>query len=364
MPLRSLTEVSRLNADVKPMNDYKNILIIRTDRIGDVVLTTPAIEAIRKNFPQAKISVLVTAQTQDLVKGNPYIDEVLVDDRAGKHFGMSGFWILSSEIHARRFDVVFVFHTKKRTNFMCFNARIPERIGYKDKNYGYFLTQGFPDPRASGEKHESEYCLDLLRAMGLKVDSPSMFLPLQPEAEEWADDWFKNNGLHSFSKVVAVHPTASDPTKCWPVASFAQLIDQLVSGQGCSVVLCGGKGTAVLAQEIRSRSTQPFLDLTGKTTVAQTASLLKRCRLLISNDSGPVHVAAAAGIYVISLFLRNQPGINPERWKPLGPKGFVLANKPEEAVQLDHSGQVASGLMDSITVDQVAHLAAEILQKP
>src|ERR1041385_8669613 len=113
------------------MKNYKRILIIRTDRIGDVILTTPAIEAIRKNFPQAKISILVAEQTQDLVKGNPFVDEVLVDDRLGRHHGMTGFWQLASEIHVRRFDAAFIFHTKKRTNFLCFNARIPERIGYR-----------------------------------------------------------------------------------------------------------------------------------------------------------------------------------------------------------------------------------------
>ncbi len=346
------------------MNDYQNILIVRTDRIGDVILTTPAIETVHRNFPQARITVLVSALTRDLIEGNPCVNEVLIDDRLGKHKGVGGFWRLVGELKRRRFDLAIVVHTKKRTNLLCFWAGILERAGYRDKNFGFLLTKGFPDERHFGKKHESEYCLDLLRTMGLKVERPSMFLPLQPEAERWVQGWFNENDLSPSSKLVAVHPGASDPTKCWPIQSFAHLIDQLVGQHRCSVILCGGKETVTLAQTIRSQSTQPFLDMTGKTTIAQTASLLKKCRLLVSNDSGPVHVAAAAGIYVISLFLRNQPGINPERWKPLGPKGFVLANKPEEAVRLDRSGQIASGLRDSITVDQVARLAKELLQKP
>jgi heptosyltransferase-2 len=344
------------------MNNYKRILIVRTDRIGDVILTTPAIETVRKNFPDARISVLVAAQTQDLVRGNPFIDEVLIDDREGRHQGMSGFWVLSSEIHARRFDVVFIFHTKKRTNFACFNARIPERIGYKDKNYGFFLTQGFPDTRHTGEKHESEYCLDLLRMAGLRVESPQTYLPYHPEAERWADEWMAKHGLSDGQKVVVIHPGASDVTKCWPPSSFTQLMDRL-SAQGCPVVVIGHGDTSHITQYLRQTVKSPFFDLTNQTSMAQMASLLKRSHLLISNDSGPVHVAAAAGIYVISLFLRNQPGINPERWRPLGPKGFLLTNKPDEVVKLNASGAIASGLKDSIAVSDVFDLAQDLLQK-
>jgi heptosyltransferase-2 len=344
------------------MMDYENILIVRTDRIGDVVLTTPAIEAIRKNFPRAKISVLVAAQTRDLVKGNPFIDKVLVDDRQGRHHGMAGFWRLSSEIHEQRFDAAFIFHTKKRTNFACFNARIPERIGYKDKNYGFFLTQGFEDPRHTGEKHESEYCLDLLRMAGLRIEDPRVFLPFQPEAEQWAQEWLNKNGLVAQNKIIAIHPGASDMTKCWPVSSFAQLIDALAA-QGYTILVVGHGAVAQIADDIRRQAKAKFLDLTNQTSVAELASLLKRCRMLISNDSGPVHIAAAAGIYVISLFLRDQPGINPERWRPLGPKGFILTNKPHEAVRLDTSGEVQSGLKDSIEVKAVLEMANGLLQK-
>jgi heptosyltransferase II len=345
------------------MNDYKNILIIRTDRIGDVILTTPAIEAIRKNFPQAKITVMVAPVTRDLLLGNPFIDEVMVDDREGRHHGMAGFWQLACEVHEKRFDAVFVFHTKKRTNFLCFNARIPERIGYNDKNYGFFLTQGIPDDRHAGEKHESELCLDLLRAVGLRVDNPGLHLPFQPSAEQWAEVWLRKNNLSPRDKLVVLHPGASDVTKCWPASCFARLIDAMAV-QGCHMIVVGHGPTVQIAHDIRALAKMPFFDLTGQTSVAEMASLLKRCQLLISNDSGPVHVGAAAGIYVISLFLRDQPGINPERWRPLGPKGFILANKPLEAIKLDASGGVVSGVKDSIEVSEVLQLANRLLQKP
>ena len=344
------------------MPDYRNILIVRTDRIGDIILTTPAIEALRTNFPNAKITVLVSRVTRDLVDGNPYLDEVLVDDRQGRFKGVFGFWQLVAQIRSRKFDAAFIFHTKKRTNLLCFFAGIPVRIGYKDKNYGFFLTRGFDDRRHFGEQHEVEYCLDILRKMGLKVASPSTFLPTNPQADEWARIWLEKNNPAGL-KIVAIHPGASDSTKRWPAGCFIGLVDQLIDRHNCLVILIGAGVAVDLARELRAQCSRTFIDLTGQTSVAQIVSLLRRCQLVISNDSGPMHLGAAAGIYVIALFLRNQPGINPERWRPFTPKGFVLSNRPEEAIRLGNDGNVVSGHKDSIQVEDVISLAVDLLNR-
>lgn len=344
------------------MKQYKNILIVRTDRIGDVILTTPAIEAMRANFPNAKITVLVSGMTRDLVNGNPYIDEILTDDRQGRLKDVYGFWKLVALIRSRKFDVAFIFHTKKRTNLFCFLAGIPERVGYKDRHYSFLLTKGFEDRRHLGEQHEVQYCLDLLRKMGLQVQSPSTFLPKDPKAEEWARAWLKTNNPSGL-KIVAIHPGASDSTKRWPSGCFMGLVDQLVEKHHCLVVVIGAGVAVDLACELRSQCSRPFIDLTGQTTISQIGSLLRRCHLLISNDSGPMHIGAAVGIYVIALFLRNQPGINPERWKPYSPKGYVLSNLPQDAIRLGRDGNVSSGQKDSIKVEDVLRLANDLLEK-
>ena len=143
----------------------RRILVVRTDRIGDVVLTTPAIRALRQAYPEAHIAILVAKSTQALVDGNPDLNDVLVDDRRGRHQGL-GFWRLVSEVRRKRFDLAVIFHTKRRTNLLCFFAGIPERIGYKNDKFGFLLTEQIPDDRPAGTKHESEYCLDMLRPLG------------------------------------------------------------------------------------------------------------------------------------------------------------------------------------------------------
>ncbi len=343
---------------------FKNILIIRTDRIGDVVLTTPAFKALRKAYPSARIAVLVSPATVDLVEGNPYIDDVIVDERAGRHKDLFGFLQLARDIRLGQFDIAFVFHTKRRYNLACFAAGVPVRVGYKDNKFGFLLTHPVVDVRHLGQKHEAQYCLDLLAAMGIEPAGLDLFVPVKREAEGWVNQLFIDHQVKPH-EVIAIHPSASDASKCWPTVNFAGLIDSLAGRYALKIVLVGGKDAVGLAQEIlkQSRQASLVLDLTGQTTVGQTVSLLRRSRLLISNDSGPVHVASAAGINVISLFLRNQPGINPERWKPLGPKGYVLANKKGDEIRLNKEAQVLSGKPDSITVDDVLNQVEVIFSR-
>jgi heptosyltransferase-2 len=314
---------------MKTPKTFKNILIVRTDRIGDVVLTTPAIKSLRQAYPAARISILVAPSTYDLVNGNPYVDEILVDDRKGRHKNLFGFLRLAREIRLKKFDLAIIFHTKRRYNLACYTAGIPCRLGYKNNKFGFLLTHPLKDIRPQGTKHEAKYCMDLLKVMGVENDDLDIFVPLQKEAEGWMSHWMQENNLKP-NEFIAIHPGSSDPAKCWPTANFALLMDRLAERYALKIVLIGSVQTMPVAAEIlrQTQKTSQFLDLTGKTSLAQMVSLLRRARLLISNDSGPVHVAAGVGTSVISLFLRNQPGINAERWKPLGVRSFILSNSP------------------------------------
>ncbi len=349
---------------MKIYKPFQNILIVRTDRIGDVVLTTPAIKAMRQAYPMARICVLVTPATFDLVNGNPYVDEVLVDSRQGRNKGLFGFLRLVRDIRLKQFDLAVIFHTKRRYNVACYIAKIPCRLGYKNNKFGFLLTNPIKDDRHLGEKHEAQYCMDVLRSIGIGNDDLDIFVPLQKDAEGWVTDWMQQNNL-KLNEFLVIHPGASDPTKCWPITNFALLMDRLAERYVLKIVLIGSSQTIPVSAEIlRLTSKAPqILNLTGKTSLAQTVSLLRRSCLLISNDSGPVHVAAGVGTNVISLFLRNQPGINPKRWKPLGVKGYTLSNKQGEEIKLDTKGNVIAGQPGSIKVDDILELIEQIFQK-
>lgn len=329
----------------------KNILIVRTDRIGDVVLTTPAIKALREGYPEARISILVNPLTRDLVKGNPYLDEILIDDREHQNKGL-GFLKLVKSLHQKKFDLAIIFHTKKRTNILCFLAGIPYRVGYKNNKFGFLLTDPIEDRRHWGEKHEAQYCLDVLKHLGIKADTLEFFVPIQKEAVPWLKNFEQTHCLEASDRLITIHPGASDPTKCWPEACFAEMIDSLTKRHAVKIILIGAAKIAEISKKILSLTSSPIIDLTGKTTVAQMVVLLKRSCLLVSNDSGPVHVASAVGCPVVSIFTRNQPGINPERWKPLGAKAIVVSVPPSKGIP-PAVGTVDLKCSELISVQQV-----------
>jgi lipopolysaccharide heptosyltransferase II len=335
------------------MQNYKNILIVRTDRIGDVVLTTPAIRALRKAYPQARITILVSPLTKNLVDGNPDINEVLVDNRNKENNGPLGFLRLIRLIKSKDFDLAINFHTKKRTNLLCFLARIPSRLGYYNKKFGFLLTEKIFDVRHLGEKHEAQYCMDVLKSLDIYSDAVEVFVPVHEEEEKWAETFFSEQNLTLDPLVVAVHPGASCPTKKWPAKRFVELIHAMNDKYACSIILVGSNDNSITADEIINLSDMPIIDLTGKTSVGQLASLFKRCHMLISNDSGPVHIADAAGTPVISIFTRNQPGINHERWRPLGEKSRVVSVPENRDISFAKGEVKDSQYLDIIEVSDV-----------
>ena len=307
---------------------YKNILIVRTDRIGDVVLTTPAIRALRQSYPESRISILVTPITEDIVKGNECIDEVIVDDRQKEHKGLRGYINLVQTLRRKKFDLAIIYHTKKRTNLTCFLAGIPVRMGYKNNKFGFLLNWPVSDVRHKGERHEAQYCLDVLKALGVQSDDLKLDLPVDEQSFRWVEQSWKKHGITDKDRLVAIHPGASDPAKRWPDNRFAQLMDILIEQYSAKIFIIGNSDTGDTSKSIISLLKGNAIDLTGNTTIGQLAGLLARCDLLVSNDSGPVHIAAGVGTPVVSIFTRNQPGINPQRWRPLGEKSRVVSVKP------------------------------------
>ena len=158
-----------------------------------------------------------------------------------------------------------------------------------------------------------------------------------------------------------MHPDASSPTKRWPAESFARLGDLLVEQYGVRIVIVGSAAASPIAEIIVKAMKAPTLDLTGRLTLMQLASLLRRAVLFVSNDSGPVHMACATKTPLIDLFLRDQPGMNAQRWRPLGEKAIVLINKPGEEVLLDKNSRVISGQLGSTTPEQVLEAARGLL---
>lgn len=345
------------------MKDEKRryrILLIRTDRIGDVLLSTPAIKAVRDSYPSAHIAVMVRPYVEDIVDGNPHLDEVILYDKDNKHRGFFGSLRFISDLRRKRFDLAIVLHPTVRSNLIPFLAGIPERVGY-DKKFGFLLTKRLKDTKHLGEKHEIDYNFDVLRATGIIAKDRALYMPMKSEYERVIDRFMALNDLGNKDTIVAVHPGASCPSKCWPAYRFGRVADELIARHNVKIVIIGGPSDAKTVNDVKTGMFRSPIVLSEEHSLGEVAALLRKCKLLISNDSGPVHIAVAVGTPVVSIFGRLDPGLSPQRWGPVGPRDIVLHKDVGCEECLAHNCKIGFKCLDAITVEDVLSAAERLL---
>lgn len=330
----------------------KRILIARTDRIGDVTLSTPAVKAIYETYPNSFISFMVQPYAKGVVKGNPYLDEVIVFDKKRLHRGILGMFKFVRMLKARRFDVAVILHPTIRVHLAVFLAGIPERIGYR-KKMGFLLTKSIPHDKQLGKKHEAEYTLDVLRPLGIEGSDAGLFVPVDEDATEKVEGFLSSKGIDKDDVIVGIHPGASCPSKKWPFDRFAALADKIINSFDSKVVMIAGPSDMSLGDKAASLSKKGVVNLAGTLSIRELAAFLKRCSLFISNDSGPVHIAVAVGTPVISIFGRNEKGLSPKRWRPLGKDDIVIHKDVGCKKCLAHNCKIGFKCLKQIDVDEV-----------
>lgn len=340
---------------------YRRILISRTDRIGDVLLSTPVIKALRQKFPQAYISMLVAPYAKDIVEGNPYLDEVIVYDKAGKHKSWWRTIKFAGRLKKKKFDLAVILHPGNRLHLIAFLAGIPLRLGYNRK-LGFLVNLRKVHKKQEGRKHEAEYNLELLSELGVSGNPYDLFMPIRQESESYVEELFRKEGISQADKILAINPGASCPSKIWPAENFARVAKKLAGPHNFKILILGGPKEIHLADKVACEIKGKVINLAGKTSVSQLASIFKRCSLFISNDSGPVHIASAVGVPVISIFGRNQPGLKPRRWRPLGRRDKYLHKDAGCIRCLAHNCQKEFACLKAITVEDVVSAAESILK--
>ena len=340
---------------------YKRILVSRTDRIGDVLLSTPVIKALRDAYPQAYIAMMVSPYAGLVVEGNPDLDSVIIYDKAGKHKNWFATARFARYLKKKKFDLAIILHPTNRAHLLTFFAGIAKRVGY-DRKLGNLLTDRLKHEKQLGAKHEAEYNLDLLRYLGINCGRPQLHMPIKQESERWAAELLKVNDIGAVDKLLGIHPAASCPSKIWPPERFAEVADRLSQKYGFKTVIVAGPRDTEKAKIMQEHMRTPALNLAGKVSVSQLASILKRCDLFISNDSGPVHIATAVATPVISIFGRAQIGLGPMRWGPLGQKDKYLHKDAGCITCLAHNCVRGFACLKSISVDDVIAAADEVLK--
>jgi len=347
--------------EVRSHKAYRRILIVRTDRIGDVVLSTPVIQALREAYPASFIAMMVSPYTKDMVEGNPYLDETILYNKDARHKSWWSSMRFAFALKKKRFDLALVLHPTNRVHLITFFSGIPRRIGYNRK-LGFLLTHKIPHKKQTGEKHESEYNLDFVRFLGIEPRGASLFVPKSKDGEQWADELLSQADIKETDRLLVIHPGASCPSKIWPNDRFAEVADRLIEKYGFKVFVIAGQKDKALAQQVVDRMHHPVVNLAGEISLSQLTSLLRRSYLFISNDSGPVHIASALGLPLISLLARNEPGLSPKRWGPLGERSRTLHKDVGCIKCLAHNCKKEFACLKAISAQDVLE-AADFLLK-
>lgn len=301
--------------------DAKRICLIKPSALGDVVQALPVLSALRSRFPNAHIAWVVNRSYADLLAGHPHLNEVIPFDRGRARPWAPAAWRsmreLCDSLRNRRFDLVCDLQGLFRSGLMSWAARAPRRIGLGDAREGarLFYTDIVTIPEENMSAVDRYWLV--AEAMGTGAIAKQFVLHLDAADREWADRQLRGlSGLR-----VAIHAGARWMTKRWPAEHFVEIARRLDREFAASLVLVGGPEEADAANRIAAAAPGRCVNLVGKTSLKQLAAVLSRVHLLFTNDSGPMHLAAALGTHVAAIFTCTSP----ERARPYGSGHLTLA---------------------------------------
>lgn len=339
------------------LKNRKRILLVSVNWLGDLLFLTPAIRAIRRAYPDSFIAALSPRRGMDLLQGNPHLNAVIPmpEGRGIPH--LAGWFPLIGRLRAERFDTAFLFHRSFTRAAAVWAAGIPERIGYRTAKRGWLLTTAVVMPPPD-TLHKVDLLLRVVEAAGIRADGRHYDAGILPEDARAAGDLARELGLKPSDRVVALHAGANWLLKRWPARRFAELADRLSERYGAKVLFIGGEGDRPLIERIAGEmKTRPLVSA-GRTTFRQMGALLKHTKLLISNDSGPLHMGMAAGVPVVALFGPTDPKLT----GPVnGAKATILFGSIGCPVPCYQLRCPANLCMEQITVEDVLAAAARFL---
>jgi lipopolysaccharide heptosyltransferase II len=315
-----LMSKNTLDVYQEALSNFK-ILIIKLSSLGDVVLSGPSLRAIRRKFPKPnyKISLLVNTPYQEILFNCPYIDELIVSDLNGKDKGIRELFKLSQELRKRDFDFVVDLQNNRKSHLLGFLSLIPARYGYRRK-LGFLFNYSLPcDEMKQGPL---EHQFRILKMLDVEVEDSRLELWPGKEDEEYIENFLNQQWLGLKQTLVGMNLNASKrwPTKAWPVEYIARLCDAL-NLKDMRMVFTGEAGDLARASEVVDllKSAKPIIAC-GKTNINQLVCLIKRCRVFISSDSAPLHIAAAVRTPYVALFGPTDP-----KWHVAsGHKGTII----------------------------------------
>lgn len=283
----------------------RKILVRSTNWIGDAVMTTPAVRTIRRNFPDAELTLLALPWVGDIFSSSPHVDRIISYERNGRHKGLQGKFHLARELREEKFDAAILLQNAFEAAFISMLAGIPVRAGYTTDGRGLLLTHRVRKSRGIKDHHQVHYYQEMLRGLGLRPGPDELELHLADADVLWA----ANHLIHYTNRkpvpVIGLNPGAAyGPAKRWPAEKYGGLAKRVCREKNGVVVVFGTQDDQAAARQILSEVNDQtkVINLTGKTTLGQALAMISLCSVFVTNDSGLMHVAAALKIPTVAIF--------------------------------------------------------------
>jgi heptosyltransferase-2 len=346
----------------------EKILIRGTNWVGDAVMSIPAMREIRRFFPKARISLLVRPWVKDIYSAAPFIDEIIEYDKSGAHRGWSGLHRLIRDLRDLRFDAAFLLQNAFEAAFLVWCARIPTRIGYARDGRSLFLTHACDIDPEVRKVHQAYYYLGILSGVGLLPARPwvvngpvlSIEVGIREVNRISAAAMLRDCGVREGQIIVGINPGAYyGEAKRWFPERYAAVGDWIADAYGARILLFGSHSDLRTTQEVAAHMKHSAVMLAGKTTLGELIALIKKCDLFITNDSGPMHLAAALNVPQLAIF-----GSTTEiATGPLSPRAMVIKHPVACSPCFLRKCPTDFRCMTEISVERVIAAAREMVEQ-
>jgi len=343
--------------------DIRRVVVRGTNWVGDSVMTVPALRALRRLLPDAQITLATRPWAQGLFKDQDFIDDILIYDRRNA-FSVIG---QVREWKKRKFDLAILFQNAFEAAVIPFFAGVPQRIGFATESRQRLLTHPVVLPDWRSTEHEVFYYLYLIAAVEKSLfgsntvceHEPDASLELSEPRRDEARSILLHHSVNGDKQVVTICPgSINSRAKRWPAESFAALADQLIES-GKQVLLIGSHDEEDVAREVTSRMRRTPVMLVGRTTLDQLTAILSISDLVVTNDTGPAHIAASLGRPTVVIF----GPTNPLTTRPFSPQAEILRHPPDCAPCMLRDCPIDHRCMTAITVEEVLEHSTSLLKR-
>jgi heptosyltransferase-2 len=344
---------------MKPLDkqNIRKLLIRCTNWLGDAVMTTPAIRAVRETFPAAELTLLANPLVSQLFSAQISVDRVLVYDRNGIHAGLAGKLRMAKELRAQRFDLAILLQNAFDAALVTWLAGIPRRLGKNSDGRGLLLTHPYPLRFETVGAHQVDSYLAMLESFGIAGADRRISLATTDAEDSRLAALLAEAGIGPTDFLLGINPGATyGAAKRWYPERFAIVAQKLAANWQARIVITGGPGEAAIAREIEDGLAGGCLNLAGKTSVRELMALIKRCNFFITNDSGPMHIAAAFGVPLVAIF----GSTDHLTTAPFSSRAAIVRQETDCAPCLKRECPTDHRCMTAVTVDDVVTAAVEL----